>query len=86
MTGKSTRRLVLSRDLYGAFFVFGGTVAVTESTTARPCTVCAQDTLLLSPGPERILTLQSRERSPAQLVLLRWRPDRPANQILTRTP
>jgi environmental stress-induced protein Ves len=74
---ESTRRVVLARDLYGALFVLAGTVAVSESTAARSRTVCARDTLLLSPGPERVLTLRSRERCPAQLVLLRWRPDRP---------
>jgi len=72
----STRRVALAGDLYGALFVLDGSVAVTEFTAARPRTVRAQDTLLLSPGAERILTLQSRGRSPAQLVLLRWRPGR----------
>lgn len=73
----STRRVVLARDLYGALFVLDGSVAVTESTAARSRTVRSRDTLLLSPGAERILTVQSRRRFPAQLVLLRWRPGRP---------
>lgn len=83
---KSTRRVVLSRELYGALFVLDGSAAVAESTTARRRIVRAQDTLLLSPGAERILTLQSRERSPAQLVLLRWRPGRQDDQTSAHTP
>jgi environmental stress-induced protein Ves len=71
---KSTGRLVLGRDLYGALLVIDGSVAVSESIRGRPCTVRARDTLLLSPGPERTLRLRSAGQSAAQLVLLAWRP------------
>lgn len=82
----ATRRMILARDLYGALFVLDGSVAVTDSTAARSRTVRSQDTLLLSPGPERILTLQSRGRVPAQLVILRWRPGRQDDQVSAHTP
>ena len=75
---KSTGRVILGRDLYGALFVLDGSLAVTESIRARPVTVRARDTLLLTPGPQRTLRLRSLEQSAAQCVLLRWRPGRPA--------
>lgn len=71
---ESTRRLVLSKDLYGAVFILDGSVAITESIRNRRCTVHAQETLLLSPGPRRSLTLRSVGRRSAGLVILRWRP------------
>ena len=74
---KSSRHLIVSKDLHAALFVLEGTVTVTESTRVRSRRVRTQDTLLLSPGPERSLTIRSLgQSSPAQVVLLRWRPGR----------
>lgn len=70
----STRRVVLAKDLYGALFVLDGSVAIAESTRARSRTVRARETLLLSPGPRRTLVLRTVGQSPAELVILRWRP------------
>lgn len=74
---KSTARMVLAKDLYGALFVIEGSVAVMESIHARPRTLRTQDTLLLSPGPQRALRLRSLEQSAAQLAFLSWRPGGP---------
>lgn len=74
---ESTARVVLARDLYGALFVLEGAAAVADSIRARPRTVRARDTLLLTPGRQRALRLRSAGQSAAQLVLLRWRPGRP---------
>lgn len=71
---KSTARWALAGDLYGALFVLAGSVAIAESTRARPRIVRARDTLLLHPGPQRTLRLRNLGHSAAQLVLLRWRP------------
>ncbi|MGH8320090.1 MAG: HutD/Ves family protein [Steroidobacteraceae bacterium] len=71
---KSTGRVALAKDLYGALFVLEGSVAVAESIRARPRTVRTQDTVLLSPGPQRTLRLRSLGPSAVRLVLLRWRP------------
>ncbi|MGH8200006.1 MAG: HutD/Ves family protein [Steroidobacteraceae bacterium] len=75
---KSTERLVLAGDLYSALFILEGSVAVTESKRARARTARAQDTVLLAPGPQRTLRLRRLGHSAMQLVLLRWRPGRPA--------
>lgn len=74
----STRRLVVAAGLHGALFPLDGSVAVTESTRARPRSLSTWDTLLLSPGPQRILSIRNLGPRPAQLVLLRWRPGRDA--------
>lgn len=74
---EAARRVTLSKDLYGAIFVLEGSVAVTESKTVRPHRLRARDTLLLSPGAGRILTLRNLGRYPAQIALLRWRPGHP---------
>ena len=74
---ESTRQVVVARDLYGALFVLDGSVAITDSIRARARIARAQDTLLLFPGPRRILTLRSVGGSPAHLILLRWRPGNP---------
>lgn len=71
---ESPRRVVLSENLHGALFVLDGSVAMRESTRARPRIVCALETFLLSPGPRRTLTLRSLGESPSQVVILRWRP------------
>lgn len=71
---KSTARVVLARDLFGALFVIEGSVAVAESLRARPRTLRARDTLLLTPARQRALRLRSMGQSGAQLVLLHWRP------------
>ena len=76
---KSTARVVLARDLYGALFVIEGSVAVTESIRARPRTLRVRDTLLLTPARQRALRIRSIGRAGAQLVLLRWRPGPPAD-------
>ena len=70
----SSRRVALARGLYGAFFALDGSVAVSESTGGRPRSLRTGDTLLLSPGALRTLTVRSLGEYPAQLVLLRWRP------------
>lgn len=73
----SSHRLVVANDLCAALFVLEGTVTVTLSTSGRPRSVRARDTLLLARGPERTLTVRSlRPSSPALVVLLRWRPGR----------
>lgn len=83
---KSPRHLVLSGDLYAALFVLDEPVAITESAGARSRTVRARDTLLVSPGLERNLTLRSLERSStAQVALLQWRPGRLYHRNSTRT-
>lgn len=75
---KPTGRLVLSGDLYAALFVLDRPVAITESAGARSHTVRARDTLLVSPGLQRTLTLRSLGRSStAEVILLQWRPGRP---------
>lgn len=71
---KTTRRVVISENLHGALFVLDGSVAIAEAMRGRSRTVQARQTLLLSPGPRRILTLRSIGESAAQLVILRWRP------------
>jgi environmental stress-induced protein Ves len=73
---RSTGRTVLAANLQGALFVIAGSVAVSESIRARPHTVRARDTLLLSPGRRRTLRFHNLEPSAAQLVLLSWRPGR----------
>lgn len=73
---KSTARVVLAGNLYGALFVLEGSVAVAESVRGRARTLRARDTLLLTPHPRRILRLRTIGQSAAQLVLLRWRPGR----------
>jgi environmental stress-induced protein Ves len=73
---RSKRRTVLAANLQGAVFVIEGSVTVSESTRARPHTLRAQDTLLLSPGRQRTLRFDNLEPSTAQLVLLSWCPGR----------
>jgi uncharacterized protein len=77
---KSTARVVLPRYLHGALFVLEGSVAVTESRRARPRRASARDTLLLSPGPQRTLSLTCLGQSAVRLVLLLWRPGPPEGQ------
>ena len=72
----STRRLVLHKELWTAVFVLGGSVGVGDSIGARRRTVRERDTVLLSPGDARTLTLHNIGPSPARLVILRWRPGR----------
>ncbi|MGH8326782.1 MAG: HutD/Ves family protein [Steroidobacteraceae bacterium] len=71
---RTTRRMVLSEGLHAALFVLDGSVAIVPATRSRPRTVRARQTLLLPPGPRRILSLRSLGGAPAQLVMLRWRP------------
>jgi len=68
--------LALSAQLHAALFLLEGSVAVTESSRARPHTLRARDTLLLPAGSARLLRLRSRTKSGAKLILLRWRPGR----------
>lgn len=77
---KSSARLALAENLYAALFVLEGSVTIAESVRARPRTVRTRDTLLLHPGARRTLRLRSLGHSPAQVVLLRWRPARPQIQ------
>lgn len=72
----STRRVDLAYGFHCALFALDGSVAVTGSTRARPRSLRTWDTLLLSPGAQRSLTVRNRGPHPAQLVLLRWRPGR----------
>jgi environmental stress-induced protein Ves len=72
----STGRMVMAANLHGALFVIAGSVAVSGSSRARPRTLRARDTLLLSPGRQRTLRFHSLEPSAAQLILLSWRPGR----------
>lgn len=82
---KPTCRLVLFGDLYAALFALDRPVAITDSAGGRSHTVRAQDTLLVSPGPGRVLTLRSLGRSStAQVVLLQWRPGRPHHRSSSR--
>lgn len=73
---ESSRRVVLAAGLHGALFALDGSATVSESTRARPRSLRTRDTLLLSPGAQRTLTVRNMGPSPAQLVLLRWRPGR----------
>jgi environmental stress-induced protein Ves len=74
---ESSGRVELSGELYGALYALDGSVAITESIRARARILRAEDTALFPPGPRRKLTLRNLGRSPAQLILLRWRPGRP---------
>ncbi len=76
----STRRVVLSKDLWGAVLVLGGSVAVGDSIRARKRTLRARDTVLLSPGAARTLRLHNIGPSAARLVILRWRAGRECPQ------
>lgn len=69
---KTPRRVTIPEGLYGAVFVLDGSVAIAAAASERSRTVQARHTLLLSPGPKRILTLRSIGESAAQLVILRW--------------
>lgn len=75
---ESTARVLLAGDLHGAVFVLEGSVAVAERIRGRPRIVRARDTLLLSPGLRRTLTLSNLGRAAARLAFLCWRPGRPA--------
>lgn len=70
---RSSRPVALTRDLYAALFVLEGSVAVAESGRARPRTLRARDTLILSPNSGGTLTLHGLGRQPARVVFLRWR-------------
>jgi environmental stress-induced protein Ves len=71
---RSNRRVPFTEDLYGAIFVLDGSVAIAEFNSTRRRRLSARDTLLLSPGASRVLTLRNLGQRPAQIVLLRWRP------------
>ncbi|MGH8328315.1 MAG: HutD/Ves family protein, partial [Steroidobacteraceae bacterium] len=71
---KSMQRAVISEDLHGAVFVLDGSVAIADAAGGRQRTVHARQTLLLSPGRRRSLSLRSIGEAPAQLVILRWKP------------
>lgn len=73
---RSTRRLVLPKDLYAVLFVIDGSVAITWSVGARARTLKPQDAFLLTPRGGRTLTLRNPGEPPAQLALLLWRPGR----------
>lgn len=74
---KSSRRLIVSKDLHAALFVLEGTVTIADSTSVRSHNARTQDTLLLGLGPQRTLTIRNLDQSsPAWVVLLRWRPGR----------
>lgn len=73
---RSSGRVVLGRDLYGALFVLEGSVAVSESIRARPRIVRARDTLLLSAGAPRTLRIRNVAQPAPRLVFLSWRPGR----------
>jgi environmental stress-induced protein Ves len=70
---RSSRRVVLAKELHGAVFVLNGSVTVSQSISARTHTVQPRETLLLCPGPRRTLTLRKLGQYPAELVILRWR-------------
>lgn len=70
----STRRVVVAKGLHGALFVLNGALTVAGLNDARPRRLCARDTLFLSPGASRTLTIRNLGEPPAQIVLLRWRP------------
>ena len=73
---KSSARVVIGRNLYGALFVLDGSVAVTESARTRPRVVYARDTLLITAGAQRTSRLRNLGQSAALLVFLCWRPGR----------
>lgn len=74
---KSSGRVLLAADLYGALFVIEGSVAVSESIRARRRIVRTRDTLLLAAGAQRrTLTVRNLGQTAAQLVFLAWRPGR----------
>jgi hypothetical protein len=81
---ESSGRVVLAKDLYGALFVIEGSASVADSIRAPSRILRTQDTLLLSPGPQRTLWLRSHKHSAAQLVLLSWRPGRPKITVPSR--
>lgn len=82
----SSHRVRLARDFYGALFVLEGSVQVSGSPRNRPRIVRARDTLLLSPGPERNLALRTRQRSPAQIIVLRWKAAAPGRRTSPHSP
>lgn len=71
---RSTARLDLASDLHAALFVLEGSATVAASNDVRPRAMGARDTLLLSPGPQRMLRLRRIGSSAVQLILLSWRP------------
>src|SRR5215469_13989419 len=55
----SSRRVAVAGGVYRALFVLDGSVAVTEGIRARARSLRTRDTLLLSPGTQRILTIRN---------------------------
>lgn len=74
---EATRQVLASRDLYGAVFILDGSVAITASIRGRARHARTLDTILLFPGPRGLLTLRNLGKSPAQLIILRWRIGKP---------
>ena len=70
----ATRELTLSAALYSALFILEGTVGIREPGDPRARLAHPRDTLLIRPGADRTLRLESRGSGSARLAVLRWRP------------
>ena len=68
------RTLALSRELYSALFILEGCAGIRESGQRRAQLARPRDALLVPPGANRTLLLESRGPTPAQIAVLRWRP------------
>lgn len=66
-------QLAAPGGVHVALFVLEGSVGVSEANGARQRRLHVHDTLLLPPGPRRILTLRRIGQPVARLALLRWR-------------
>jgi len=67
------RQLDAPAGVHVALFVLEGSVGVSATNGARQRRLHVHDTLLLRPGPRRILTLRRIGQPVAKLALLRWR-------------
>ena len=72
----STREVMLSAALYSALFILEGTALIRELGDARARLAHPRDTVLIRPGADRTLRLESRGSGTARLAVLRWRPGR----------
>ena len=70
----SRRTLVLSADLHSVLFILSGTAGIRELGEHRARLARPRDTVLVRPGADRTLLLESRGPNTTRIVVLRWRP------------
>lgn len=78
------RQLALPGGVHVALFVLEGSISIAETNGARRRYLHVHDTLLLPPGPQRILTLRRIGQPVAKLALLRWRAGATASRQQSR--